>query len=265
MEERTLLVAKYGSSSVTAGDRCIEQNLETNVGWFTYELAKLHKTHDLIVVTSGSVAVGRALWPDIADRSEEDTAQFLAMSGNPFVMSAWIAGFRAQGIKSGELLLTDKEIDNDQTPESPGAEMRRAIDQTLRLGGVPVVNENDALSRKELALERFGGENDGLALHIAQTMGATTLFLMTDTNGVHNTRGRIRQVRPNKVSWNSVTGHAGGSNGKGRGGMSKKVGVAVESAQQGRDTYIAHAHKSSFASIRSGRFGTHFLPTQAKA
>lgn len=265
MEERELLVVKYGSSSVVAGERSIEQNLQTNTAWFTHELAKLHKNYDVIVVTSGAVAVGRALWPDITDESDEQTAQFLAMSGNPFVMGAWIAGFRARGIKSGELLLTDNDIADNRTLNSPGAEMRRAVAQTRRLGGIAVVNENDATSQKELALERFGGENDGLSGYIAEAFSASALFLMTDTNGVMNTKGRIRQVKASQVSWDSVREHAKESSGKGRGGMTRKVDVAIEGAQQGRDTYIAHAHKSSFASIRSGRFGTHFLPVPAKS
>lgn len=264
MEERDLIVVKYGSSSVTAGEFSVEQNLKDNTGWFVYELSKLHKNHDLIVVTSGSVAVGSALWPDLADRHEDEVNQFLAMSGNPYVMKSWIDGFRAEGIKSGELLLTHKEIDDDAMPDSPGSELRRALRQTLDLGAVAIVNENDALSRQELAELHYGGDNDGLAGHIARSMGASSLFLMTETNGVKDRTARIPRVLPNERSWNSVRAHAGASNSKGRGGMKAKVEAAILAAQNGIDSYIANAHKYSFSTIRSGKIGTHFHPVEQK-
>lgn len=266
MNERELIVVKYGSSSVVQGDRDIRQNIDENTGLFAYQLSKLHAEYDLVVVTSGSVAVGRAMWSDIAEDDPDVVDQFLAMSGNPYVMTSWIDNFQKKGVKAGELLLTHKEIEDDKKPDDPGSELRAAIKRAFALSAVPIVNENDALSRRELAKLHYGGDNDGLAAHIARSMGARALFLMTETNGVQNVLGngygRIRSVKPNKLSWDAVRDHAGTSNPEGRGGMKSKVEAAISAAQAGMDSYIAHAQKSSFASIQSGKFGTHFYPVK---
>ena len=266
MNERELIVVKYGSSSVVRGDRDIQQNIDENIGWFTYQLSKLHAEYDLVVVTSGSVAVGRAMWPDLDEYDPTEVEQFLAMSGNPYVMTSWIDNFQKKGVKAGELLLTHKEIEDDKKPDDPGSELRAAMKRAFAMGAVPIVNENDALSLRELAELHYGGDNDGLAAHIARSMGARALFLMTETNGVQNVRGkgygRIRSVSPSKLSWNAARDQAGSANAKGRGGMKSKVEAAISAAQAGIDGYIAHAQKSSFASIQSGKFGTHFYPVK---
>lgn len=262
--ERETIVVKYGSSSVVAGQGSAEENAVNNIDWFTDQLAEKHQEQNLIVVTSGAVALGKAMFPEIRSNNPHDTDQLLAMSGNPFLMAAWIQAFRKRGIPAGELLLTHREIEDDRTPDSPGSELERVFWVNSRLRMVPIVNENDALSRRELAELQYGGDNDGLAAHIALSVGASTLYLMTESNGVIDGRSQRRKaVASNQRAWDSVKTLTNGASVYGRGGMKSKIDAAIQVSARGINAYIAPASKS-FASVDKGSFGTRFEPAHTE-
>lgn len=262
--ERELVVVKYGSSCVTKGHRGgVMDNLEANIDWFSAQLAEVHKSYDVLVVTSGAVAVGRSLWPDVQSVEGDENDRFFAASGNPYLMQSWLIRFRHHGIKAGELLLTHSDIDDVKEPDSPGNELRKSLAVIRGLGGIAICNENDPLNTKELAKLKYGGDNDGLASHLAIGLGASALLLMTSTNGVLKPNAaRVKHVNPNAQSWSSVKRWAGGPNNNGRGGMKTKVEAAVEAAQHGIAAFIAPGNKS-IRSIAEGRYGTYFEPDQA--
>lgn len=265
MEERELLVVKYGSSSIVEGRADAETNARDNIAWYADQLSKLYQSHDLIVVTSGAVALGKTMYPDLVDRPNEEVDQFFAMSGNPFLMAVWINAFRRQNIRAGELLLTHREIEDDSDAESPGSELKRALKRMRALGGISIVNENDALSRRELAELQYGGDNDGLAAHIAVRMGASGLYLMSSSCVRDSFGAAVRRVPDNETSRERVRAYAGDSNEVGRGGMRTKVEAAILAAQAGIDAYIAAARHVSLRSIHAGRSRTHFVPRQEPA
>lgn len=260
MEQRELTIAKFGTSSVVEGRYAdVEKNARENISWFVDQLSKMHETSDVIVVSSGAVALGKAMLPDMEEQTckDKDADQFFATHGNPFLMTMWISEFKKKQIPAGELLLTHPEIDDDAGPETPGTEMRAALNRMRALGAVAIVNENDPLSREEL----YERDNDGLAGHIARSLGASACYFMTQCNVRDGFDIRIKKVVTGNVqSETAVLRHAGGPGPSGRGGMRSKVREAIALGRAGIPSYIAPA-QSSFDAIRQGRSGTYFVPS----
>jgi glutamate 5-kinase len=260
---RELVVVKYGSSAITGGNSAdVRENIRNNIGFFASQIAQLHRQHDVIVVSSGAVAIGRQRHLGLVQSSHTND-QFFAMNGNPVLMTEWIDAFENHGISAGELLVTHNEIEQDKKPEDPGSIMRCAIESCFELNAVPIVNENDALSKIELSRLEYGGDNDGLAGHFAIHMGALALFLMTDVNGLRGTKQRQPRIPARQKSWERAARLAGCPGEKGKGGMKSKVEVATQAAKNGIACYIAPAHKS-FLAVQSGRYGTYFEPADLK-
>lgn len=248
-----LLVVKYGSSSVTN-----EQGMDqTMLDHYAEQLSEVHSQYGLVVVTSGSIAVGEYLWSqahgDIPDNSEQP----FAMLGSALVVSAWQTAFRRQGVLAGQLLITHREIEDPSERWS----LSQVMEENIRHGIVTIANENDALSDQEIAELVYGGENDGLASHIARALGARALCLLSDTMGLMDRDKVVKTVTPNQKGHDDALALAGASNGKGRGGMRKKVEAAINAASAGVESYIAEAGKSIDA-ILAGQSGTHFVARQ---
>lgn len=255
------VVVKYGSSVIVDGKRDPLSNAQHNIEWFVHQMLPLHKQTDIVVVTSGAVALGKALWQGLETRSDDDVSSSFAQIGNPLLMATWVSEFRKVGISAGELLLTHRDIEDDQGPEAPADMLAKSLERNFSLRMITVVNENDALSEQELAELRYGGDNDGLAAHIARAIAASALYLMT-TGGVRDGFGqRIKKVSVgNNRSEERVLRHARGANQNGRGGMKSKVEAALSVSRVGVPAYIAAA-TSSFNAIHEGKNATYFAPT----
>jgi len=254
-QTRDLLVVKYGSSSVTNGVGMDEERVERYAG----QLAELRREYDLILVSSGSVAVGRALWKSaLVTNGYSPSEQTLATIGSGRAFTVWQDALRAHGILAGQLLVTHHEIDD---PEE-GSMLQRVMRDNLTAGIVSLVNENDALNDEEIRVMSYGGDNDWLAAHIAIALGASKLCLLTDTEGLLDKQGAVVTVVSPR-SREHVKELLQKPNNLGRGGMESKVGAAQKAADKGVTTYIGHAD-APLEEILDGKRGTHFPPALAQ-
>ncbi|MBW2510198.1 MAG: glutamate 5-kinase, partial [Deltaproteobacteria bacterium] len=130
----------------------------------------------VVLVSSGAVAVGRERL-GLAERPKKVALlQAAAATGQSLLMRAYEDAFEARGIHVAQVLLThDVVSDRDRYLHA-----RRAIDELLKLGVVPIINENDTVSIDEL---RFG-DNDQLAAMVCTLIGADLLVLLSDVEGV---------------------------------------------------------------------------------
>lgn len=254
---KEILVAKYGSSTLT-GDNGIEQGL---IDGYAAELARQHDAYDLVVVTSGAVAAGRTYWHTHhgAERHETPSIQSLAGIGSPRIFAAWQDAFDRAGLLAAVIPITHREIDDTQE----GPALQRSLYDNRASGIVTVINENDAVSDEELARLSYGGENDGLASHVARSIGANTLILFTKKGGIVDDEGmELRVVEA--ADYNTIldlartrtVGHGG------RGGLLTKVNAAFKAAGEGVNVYIA-ASSSPIEAILNGETGT-FIPGSSK-
>jgi glutamate 5-kinase len=253
MNEQQPVVVKFGTSTVTEQGRLSQDDLD----WYAYQIAQLQEQAPVIVVTSGAAAIGQQMAVE-QGLMIDDTLQPYAMMGSAPLVVAWQSAFKKQGLLAGQLLVTHREIDDP----NEGSVLLRALGDCMLNNIIPVVNENDALSIKELAKIAYNGDNDGLAAHIARAVGAQALFLMTDARGLIKPNGyRQKVVECTEEAHAEALSFVRDDEGKGRGGMRTKVQAATKTARIGITTYIGPSQRFSFASIIDGkRVGTRFEP-----
>jgi len=132
---------------------------------------------DVIVVTSGAVAVGRrhlGLAPGTLRLEEKQAA---AATGQIRLAHAYQEALHKHGLTVAQVLLT---LD-DSEDRRRYLNARSTLETLLKLGAVPVINENDTVATSEI---RFG-DNDRLAARVAQMVAADTLVLFSDIDGLY--------------------------------------------------------------------------------
>ncbi|MDP3959055.1 MAG: glutamate 5-kinase [Pseudorhodobacter sp.] len=138
---------------------------------------------DVIVVSSGSIALGRGVLglPDGALALEQ--SQAAAAVGQIRLARAYEEALAPHGITTGQVLVTLE----DTTDRRRYLNSRATLETLLSLGVVPIVNENDTVATDEI---RFG-DNDRLAAQIAVTVGADQLVLLSDVDGFYSANPKL--------------------------------------------------------------------------
>lgn len=138
---------------------------------------------DVIVVSSGSIALGRGVLglPDGALALEQ--SQAAAAVGQIRLARAYEEVLAPHGITTGQVLVTLE----DTTDRRRYLNSRATLATLLSLGVVPIVNENDTVATDEI---RFG-DNDRLAAQIAVTVGADQLVLLSDVDGFYSANPKL--------------------------------------------------------------------------
>src|SRR3989338_5257460 len=150
------------------------------------EVASLRKKGKAVVlVTSGAIASGIAKLGIRHKPKEVSMQQACAAVGQSALMNAYDELFSKHGIVAAQILLTT----DDFTLRERYLDMLRTIEELVRAGGVPVVNENDAVSHREL-MKKEGGEtvfddNDELSALLASRLRADALIILTDVDGLY--------------------------------------------------------------------------------
>ena len=191
----------------------------------------------VLVVSSGAVALGRRRLGLSSQRATLPEKQAAAAAGQSLLMRAWEEAFEPHGIGVAQILLT-----RDDTEMRRRWLNARATTETLMgLGVVPVVNENDTVVTEEI---RYG-DNDRLAARVAQMAGADLLVLLSDIDGLYTADPRknpnaahialVSEITP------EIVGMADGANaaaGVGTGGMATKIAAARIARAAGCATLI---------------------------
>lgn len=202
----------------------------------------------LIVVSSGAIALGRNVLKLPKGALKLEDSQAAASVGQIDLAHAYEETFRARGIVAAQILLTL----GDTEERRRYLNARNTITTLLKLGAVPVVNENDTVATSEI---RYG-DNDRLAARVASMMSADCLVLLSDVDGFYTAppgssskARRLDEVREITPEIEAMAGDAGSE--LSRGGMVTKIEAAKIAVSGG--THMA---------IASGRV---FHPLQALA
>jgi glutamate 5-kinase len=171
------IVIKVGSSLLVdaAAGRVHEDWLISLAG----DIAGLHADkRDILVVSSGAIALGRAVLKLPKGPLKLEDSQAAAAVGQIALARTWAEALGRHGIAAGQILLTLS--DTEQRRNYLNA--RSTIGKLLEWRSVPVINENDTVATSEI---RYG-DNDRLAARVATMTSADLLVLLSDIDGLYN-------------------------------------------------------------------------------
>jgi len=252
-------VIKIGSALLTADGKGLSHQVLN--GWVEQMAALRHAGHEVVLVSSGAVAEGMSRMGWRSRPRNLNELQAAAAIGQMGLVHAWEACFQQFGLHTAQILLTR----DDLADRSRYLNARSTLRTLLKLGVVPVVNENDTVTTDEL---RFG-DNDTLAALVANLIEAELLVLLTDQEGLFDADPRfnadatlIDETRVDNPQLDAVAG--GSASGLGLGGMVTKVRAARLAARSGAGTVIASGRRERVVEqiSRGESVGTLLVPVQ---
>jgi glutamate 5-kinase len=171
------IVVKVGSSLL----------VDSNAGrvhedWLTSladDIARLHnEKRDILVVSSGAIALGRAVLKLPRGALKLEDSQAAAAVGQIALARTWAEALGRHAISAGQILLTLSDTEERRNYLNA----RSTIGKLLEWRSVPVINENDTVATSEI---RYG-DNDRLAARVATMTSADLLVLLSDIDGLYD-------------------------------------------------------------------------------
>lgn len=192
---------------------------------------------DVILVSSGSIALGRGLLGFPQTPLALEQSQAAAACGQIRLAQAWSEALAQHGLITAQVLVTLE----DSADRRRYLNARATLAELLSHGVVPIVNENDTVATDEI---RYG-DNDRLAAQIAVTTGADLLILLSDVDGLYtgnpndDPKARhLEQIDEITPQIEAMAGDAG--SGLSKGGMKTKVMAAKTATASGCAMIIMH-------------------------
>jgi glutamate 5-kinase len=253
------IVIKVGTSLIAPGGRIDASRLRALVDQFDLS------THEYLIVSSGAIASGMSQ----LGLSEKPTAvplmQACAAVGQSLLMHTYEQLFFGKKAVAQLLLSSD-----DFTTEIRYVNLQNALKQLLKLGVVPIVNENDSVSVRELE-GAFG--DDELSGLLARAVEADWLLLLTDVDGFYISNGNGSSNNKDQKVLRTVAkltpemeAMCNGKSKLGRGGMWSKVRAAKAASDSGVHVAILNGkHPQGISLAIARKIGTYFPPQKAAA
>ena len=234
LREAKRIVVKVGSSLVTNEGRGLD---EAAIGEWCRQMALLVRGGvEIIMVSSGAIAEGmkRLGWATRPHAIHE--LQAAAAVGQMGLAQMYETKLRESGLGSAQVLLTHADLADRERYLNA----RSTLLTLLKLGVVPVINENDTVVNDEIKF----GDNDTLGALVANLVEADALVILTDQQGLFTADPRkdanarfVDQSQAGDPALEVMAGGAGSS--LGRGGMITKILAAKRAAGSGASTVIA--------------------------
>lgn len=230
-------VVKVGSSLVTNNGRGLD--LDAIEDWAGQLVAMQNKGIQVVLVSSGAVAEGVARLELKSRPRKVQLQQAAAAVGQMGLIQAYESCFMRHGVHAAQILLSHDDL-SDRTRY---LNARSTLTTLLKMGVVPVVNENDTVATAELCL----GDNDNLAALVANLINADVVVMLTDQDGLYDAdpiaNPAARLVDTASAMDGSLSTMAGKGNSLGRGGMVTKLAAARLAARSGTNTLIANGRE----------------------
>ncbi len=252
-------VLKVGSSLLAADGGGLSPRHALGLAQFVS--ANVLAGREVVIVSSGAVAAGRAILPRADEAGAAMAArQALAALGQAQLIGLWQRFFERP---VAQVLLTHDDLRNRRRYLNA----RATLNELLRLGALPVVNENDTVSVDELKL----GDNDNLAATVAALVDADVLFIATDIDGLYSAdprRDPAAMPIPEVAELSTqVLAMAGGSGSAvGTGGMHTKLEAAAKAGRLGIETVLFNGRNADVVrALAQGRLhGTRIHAPQGR-
>jgi glutamate 5-kinase len=243
------LVVKVGTSLVAPGGRIDTVRMRALVDQL--DLTR----HEYLIVSSGAIAAGMLNLGLDHKPTAVPLMQACAAVGQSVLMHTYERLFFGKKVVAQLLLSSD-----DFTSPIRYKNLQNTLHQLLKLGVVPVVNENDSVSVREL--EGAFGDNDELSALLATAVKADWLLLLTDVDGFFAANGkRPRLVRTVRKLTPQMEALCNGHSKLGRGGMRSKLRAAKVASAAGVHVAIVNGrHERAITAALERKIGTYFPP-----
>ena len=240
MKEKERIVIKIGSSSLQheqTGDLDY-----TKLDVLVRELCDLrNRGKDVVLVTSGAVAVGRkaVMMQDIESDDKTSVKQACAAIGQARLMMIYQKIFAEYNQVAAQILMTKNTIIDNLNRFNA----QNTFEELFKLGVVPIVNENDTIATYELGI----GDNDRLSAIVASLIDADLLLLLSDIDGLYtddprqNPDARYIEVVEMLTEELMEMGKSTTGSSAGTGGMNTKLQAARIATGSGVDMVIANS------------------------
>ncbi len=248
LAETHRLVVKLGTHVVIRDDGDVATERVTNL---VEGLARQRRAgRDVVLVSSGAVGMGMRLLGLRQRPRSLGLRQACAAVGQGHLMGLYTKAFAEFGVVAAQVLLTHEDLaDRDRA-----LCLRTTLMRLLELGTIPVLNENDSVSVRELVEHRrregeetsqpVFGDNDGLSAHVAVALDADLLVMLSNVDGLFTANPALdpnaqRVAELSSVDEQALARATGASSG-GTGGMGSKLEAARLATAEGTAVVIAN-------------------------
>lgn len=257
LREKKRIIIKVGSSTLTH-EETGDLNL-SKIERLVRVISDLKgEGKEVILVSSGAIAAGRQALGHRKRPESLAQKQAFAAVGQARLMMVYQRIFSEYNQTAAQVLLTKHTMINDSSRYNA----QNTFEELLKLGAVPVVNENDTVSTSEIPFVDTFGDNDRLSAVVASLVGADLLILLSDIDGLYSDDPRmnpdarfiplVKEIDSKLLAMGKSTS---GSD-VGTGGMSAKLGAARIATDSGADMIIANGQDVSvIQQIMDGQAG----------
>ena len=251
IENSKIVVLKLGSSTV------IDNKGKFKKKWVT-SLIKDIKSYggnkNFVIVSSGAIALGQKYLKINKKKIKLDMSQAIAAIGQIHLASEFQKLFEKYRIKIGQILISP----DDTEQRRRALNVRRTFDNLFKLNAIPIVNENDTTATAEIKY----GDNDRLAARVAQIIGADTLVILSDVDGLYDKSKQKKIVSTvNKIDEKIESLNDNKKNNYGSGGISTKLDAAKICMNSGCHMFLANGKKNNpIKNMIENKIYTHFTP-----
>lgn len=248
--QNRVIVVKVGSQVLCTAEGRLDRNMIVGLAGQVAALADMG--WKVLVVSSGAVAAGSGRNADIADRLADPVIrkQVLAATGQVLLMECWRRELAAHDLEVAQVLTSKSDFQTRRHYLN----MRGCLEGLIRVGIVPIVNENDVVAITELMFT----DNDELAGLLAGMVDADLLVMLSAVPGLCAGDEVIAQWDRARHRPEDLVRE--GTSRLGRGGMHSKLKIALDTAALGTEVVIADGRAAEILlSIAGGEsVGTRF-------
>jgi glutamate 5-kinase len=223
----------------------------------------INEARQVVLVSSGAITLGAAeLGIHRSRLKDASVTRACAAVGQCKLMQAYAESFLPHGIKVAQVLVTE----DDFIDLKRYSILRQTFERLLKLGAVPIVNENDTVTNIYTEQAPVFRDNDRLAALVLGKLDADALILLSNINGLLYSPNRdlanatvvsmVTEITP------AIRDSARGTSATGRGGMTAKLDAAEIAMQAGGMVVIANGKTPGILEriFQGGEVGTLFVP-----
>ena len=243
------IVIKLGSTTV------VDNNGKFKKEWvisLIKDIKKFGQGRDFVIVSSGAIALGQKYLKIKKKKIKLEMRQAIAAIGQIHLASEFQKLFDKFKVKSGQILISP----DDTEQRKRALNIRSTFENLFKLKAIPIVNENDTTATTEIKY----GDNDRLAARVAQIIGADTLIILSDVDGLYDKSKKIvKTVKKIDERVYSLTNNS--KNLYGSGGITTKLDAAKICINSGCHMFIANGKKiNPLKKMLKEKVFTHFKP-----